>query len=183
RIVGGDSDGLSINIYTYGALPSQLQGCKAENTGATPDVEEPAALALRSVLEQHEQTQMRTRMGTCPKGRAGIERKARHGGRDGRGIPWGANHEAFPNTERLEELLPLREIIHVQQRSAIELYVRSLIGPGTEPLLQGSYMPAERVLKRQGPLENSPCCGLRPCLDADGTLRGQHGLLMEHHCC
>ena len=27
--VRGDSDGLSINIYTYGALPSQLQGCKS----------------------------------------------------------------------------------------------------------------------------------------------------------
>ena len=32
RIVGGDSDGLSIYIYTFGALPSLLLGCKAENT-------------------------------------------------------------------------------------------------------------------------------------------------------
>jgi len=31
-IVRGYSDSLSINIYTYGALPSQLQGRKAENT-------------------------------------------------------------------------------------------------------------------------------------------------------
>jgi hypothetical protein len=31
RIMRGYSDGLSINIYTYGALPSQLQGRKAEN--------------------------------------------------------------------------------------------------------------------------------------------------------
>src|SRR6516162_6104600 len=140
-------------------------------------------MALRRVLEQHEQAQMRARMGTCPKSRARIEREAHHGGRNGRGIPRGANHEAFPNAERLEELLPLREIIHVQQRSAEELHARSLAGPGTEPLLQDSHMPRERVLKRQSPLENSPCCGLRPCLNADGMLRGQPGLLMEHHCC
>src|SRR5215475_6102541 len=99
---------------------------------------------------------MRARMGTCPKSRAGIEREAHHGGRDGRGIPWGANHEAFPNAERLEELLPLREIIHVQQWSAVELHIRSHIGIGTEPLLQGSHMSGERVLKRKSPLKNRP---------------------------
>src|SRR5215471_8431839 len=125
---------------------------------------------------------MRARMGPCPKSRAGIKREARHGGRDGRGIPWGANHETFPHAERWEELLPLREIIHVQQRSAVELHVRSLTGTGTEPLLQGSHMPGERVLKRKSPLENSPCCGLRPCLDTDGMLRSQHSLLMGYYC-
>src|SRR5215510_1524906 len=126
---------------------------------------------------------MRARMGTCPKSRAGIKREARQGGRNGGGIPWGANHEAFPNAERLEELLPLREIIHVQQWSAVKLHIRSHVSIGTEPLLQGSHMSGERVLKRKSPLENRPGCDLRPCLNADGMLRGQHGLLMEHHCC
>ena len=115
---------------------------------------------------------MRARMGTCPKSRTWIECEARHGGRDGRGIPWGANHEAFPNAEWLEELLPLREIIHVQQRSAVELHVRELARTGTEPLLENSHMPGKRVLEGKSPLENRPCCGLRPCFDADGMLRG-----------
>src|SRR4029453_18708150 len=124
--------------------------------------------ALRSVLEQHEQTQMRARMGTCPKSRAWIEREARHGGREGQSIPWGTKHETCDTPERRKKLLPLSEIIHGQQRSAVELHLRSLTGTDTEPLLQGSHMPGECVLKRKSPLENSPCCGLRPCLDADG---------------
>src|SRR5206468_4913814 len=126
---------------------------------------------------------MRARMGPGPKSRAGIECEARHGGRDGRGIPWGANHEAFPNTERLEELLPLREIVHVQQWSAVELHVRDLAGIDTEPLLEGRHLSGERIIKRESPLENSPCCGLRLGLKTDGMLRGKHGPLMEYHCC
>src|SRR5512134_3326914 len=110
------------------------------------------ALALRRVLKQHEQTQMRARMGPCPKRRTGIEREARHSGRDGRGIPWGANYEALPNAERLEELLPLREIIHVQERSAVELYVSSRADIPTEPLLEGNHLSGEHVIKRESPL-------------------------------
>src|SRR5687768_3817439 len=110
---------------------------------------------------------MRARMGTCPKSRTGIKRETRHGRRNGRGIPWGANHQALPNAERLEELLPLREISHVQQRSAVELYIRSHASIHTEPLLEGRHMSGKSVIKRESPLENSPCASLRPCLDAD----------------
>src|SRR5262245_36287560 len=126
---------------------------------------------------------MRARMGTCPKSGARIERETRHSGRNRRGLPRGTNHETFPNAAWVEELLPLRELIHVQQRSAVELYVRSFTGTSTEPLLQGSHLSGKRDIKRESPLKNSPGCGLRLCLNADGMLRGQHGLLMEHHCC
>src|SRR5712691_10758273 len=124
---------------------------------------------------------MGTRMGTRPKRRTGIECEARQVRGDRRGIPGGANHEALPQAERWEELLPLREIVHIRQRSAVELHTRGFPGTSTEPLLEGSYLPGERVIERERPLQDSPCGGLRPRRDTGFVLRDQQGLLMEHH--
>jgi len=64
-------------------LSAALSELPAVQPRTTPDVEQSTALVLHSVLEQHEQTQMRARMGPGPKSRTGIEREARHSGRDG----------------------------------------------------------------------------------------------------
>jgi hypothetical protein len=83
----------------------------------------------------------------------------------------------------LKKLLPLRQVVHVQQRSAVELYVSGLVSREAEPVLQSSHLRGERVIERESALEDSPGGRHRTGLNTAGLLREKQGLLMEHDRC
>jgi hypothetical protein len=123
---------------------------------------------------------MRTGMAPGTKSRARIQREARHGGRNRRRIPWGANHQAPLQRERLKKLLPLREVVHVQQRSAVELTLGSRHSGGAIVVEQP---PRGSASSRERALEDSPGGRLGAGLNTACLLREKPGLLMEHDRC